>query len=289
MRSSTISIAAVVFLYLQVLLPGCRQTTEGPEWLNTLDYHPGEVFPVTIGKFGFPYLKVRVEGRELEMFFDTANMSGLLIKPGHAEKLGLPVVASGPQYNSDGSVVGTYRVFNIHRLELLGKTWTDVRAHEDWRDDRDGFFGPRFVLGKRFTLDYGHRYLAVSESPLPDRDAAGVSLPMVPSSDNPGMIMVYGSVNGKRVLIQLDTGKSRTCVDRDLAAALKLPSIPHGYRIDAIELGPYSFSVRSAKEVSFMGLSEGLHDPILLGVGSDVLSGILLTVDYPDNTVYIRK
>ncbi len=105
-----------------------------------------------------------------------------------------------------------------------------------------------------------------------------------------GMIVVSGAVNGREVLIQVVTGKSRTCVARELAEALHLPKSSDGYRIDEVRLGAFPFSVTSAREKeSFRGISQELSRLIQLGIGSDILSQVVMTVDYPTWRLLIRK
>ena len=168
----------------------------------------------------------------------------------------------------------------------MGRDWADGHAEEDWRRDLDGLFGPRYLLGGRFTLDYGRRRIAVSASPLPG--PIDDALPMIDVPEHEGLIVVRGAVNGMPALLEIDTGKSRTTVDEDLAAEIGLPAVERGYRIDEVRIGRRSFSVTSAKGVSFRGLSSGLPEPIRLGVGSDILSQVVLTVDYPGRVVVVR-
>jgi len=103
------------------------------------------------------------------------------------------------------------------------------------------------------------------------------------------MLVVRGAVNGEPVLIQLDTGKSRTCVDPAFAARLGLPPAPDGVSIRELSLGGVSFLVSSAKRVSFSGISQDLPEPIAVGIGSDVLARLLLTVDYPGRLAFVAR
>jgi ABC-type branched-subunit amino acid transport system substrate-binding protein len=62
-----------------------------------------------------------------------------------------------------------------------------------------------------------------------------------------------------------------------------------GYRIDEIRIGQIHFSAPSAKEKSFKGISEGLEQAIGLGIGSDLLARVLLTVDYLAGMVVLQE
>jgi len=76
-------------------------------------------------------------------------------------------------------------------------------------------------------------------------------------------------------------------VDPALAARLGLPPAPDGVSIRELSLGGVSFLVSSAKRVSFSGISQDLPEPIAVGIGSDVLARLLLTVDYPGRRAFI--
>ena len=101
------------------------------------------------------------------------------------------------------------------------------------------------------------------------------------------MLVVRGAVNGAPILIQLDTGKSRTCVDPAFAARIGRPPTPDGVSIRELSPGGVSFLVSSAKLVSFSGISQDLPEPIAFGIGSDVLARLPLTVDYPGRMAFI--
>ena len=66
-------------------------------------------------------------------------------------------------------------------------------------DNVDGLFGPRFLVDKRFTLDYRNRILAVSSSPMPADIRDGGALPLFWQDRYTGMIVVSGAVNGREV------------------------------------------------------------------------------------------
>ncbi len=281
------SIALMIFLLFNG--GACRRHEEAVDWQNELEYEPSEIFPIKVGKYGYPYVQVIINGQELEMAFDTGNMSGLLVAPETASQLSLSSVGESTHYDSSGEVIGTSRVFRVPELMVFGKVWTKEKAHEHAGSGLVGLIGPRYVYGKRFTLDYQNKIIAVSESPFPRIEQGNITFPLIQSKDHIGMIIIGGEVNGHQVLIQVDTGKSRTCVDPELVKKIDLPEVKRGYRIDKIQLGSYSFKVTSAKKVSFRGISGDLPEPILLGIGSDILSQVVLSVDYSKQIVIISK
>jgi hypothetical protein len=228
-----------------------------------------------------------VDGHPVEVALDTANMSGLLLAPALADRLGLQVIGHSDFFDSDGKRLGTRREYRVGSLRAFGTEWRGQVAYEDDRNEVRGRIGPRFLLGRRFTLDYRARRLAVSASPLPPESFAGSRLPLLWSSRYPGMLVVRGAVNGQPALIQLDTGKSRTCVDPALVERLGLRSAPGGVSIRELSLGGVSLLVSSAKVVSLSALGQDLPEPVAVGIGSDVLSRLLLTVDYPQRVAFV--
>ncbi len=276
-----------------LLATGCAGPRTAPPWQEPLGYRAGDVFPITIGRYGFPFVEVRVNGRPQRMVWDTGNMTGLLVSPRLAERLGLPIIGARPLYDADGSPAGFSRTYRLDSLVAFGQVWTDVPAQADARNDLDGLVGPRFVADGRFTLDYRRRAMAVSRSPLPPLGAGETVLPLVRTHDR-GLIVVRGEVNGRPALIQIDTGKSRTVIDPEFARVLGLrPArdrlLRSGYRMDAVRLGPHTFRVAAAKAVRLAGLGEGLDEPVVLGVGSDLLRQVVLTVDYASGVALVGR
>ncbi len=267
----------------------CRERQQRVNWQEELEYRSNEIFPIKIGKYGYPYVQVSINAQEFEMAFDTGNMSGLLVAPDTANRLRLSSVGESKHYDSSGEVIGTFRVFKVPELKVFDKVWVEERAHEYAGTGLIGLIGPRYVYGKRFTLDYQNKVIAVSGSPLPRVEPENSIFPLIQSESLKGLIVIKGLVNGEQVLIEIDTGKSRTCVDSALIKKIDLPEVERGYRIDEIQLGPYSFKVASAKKVSFKGMSDDFAEPILLGIGSDILSQVILSVDYSKQIVMISN
>ena len=278
----------VLFFFVLLILSFQTGRPSAP-WQEALRYQQNELFPITIGKYGFPLVPVSVNGNDLNFLWDTGNMGNPLINPVVAKRLSLTVSGEDKFYDTSGALLGTHKRFALGQLNLLGKNWTNQPANEFWQTDLDGAIGPHFVLSGRFTLDYHNRVIAVSDSPLPKQKVFGDVLPMFPSSRYPQMIVIEGTVNGRKVLIQVDTGKSRTCVDTLLVTALGLPPAKNGYEIKEVKIGHYSFSVSSAKEVDFNDISEGLPQPLMLGIGSDILSQLVFSADYSQHIVLISK
>jgi predicted aspartyl protease len=255
-------------------------------WISGLGYQPSEIFPVSIGRFGYPYLQAMVNGQAVNLPFDTGNMTRLVFGQTEAQRLKLPITGQISSYGSNGDLRGLRHTYKVAEITALGRTWVDQAATEGDQPDLEGLFGPHFLLNRRFTLDYRLGLMAVSDSPMPAA-MAGECLKLLPCQNEPGMPVVEGTVNGRKVLIQIDTGKSRTCVDIALARELALPRTPNGWAIAEIRIGAWACSVKSARADDFSALGQGLPGPILLGIGSDVLPQVLMTIDLRTNRLLL--
>jgi hypothetical protein len=228
-----------------------------------------------------PNVPVTINGQRLQLVLDTGNLSGLTLTPDWLRRLALPVVDHVQAYDSGGREIGRYAVHRADTVAAFGRKWSDVRILERDTGVLNGLIGPAYLLDRRFTIDYRSRLLGVSESPLPDTALHSESGELVPHPDLPGLILIRGKVNGQPVLMEVDTGKSRTCIDEALVRRLDPPRTGDGCRLESVEIGAFSFTVPSAKILSFGGLSRGLPEPIRLGVGADILLKVILSVDYP--------
>jgi predicted aspartyl protease len=262
------------------------ETQAMPRWVSSLGYKLSEIFPVSIGRFGYPYLQVMVNRQAIQLPLDTGNMSRLVFSRDEAQRLKLPVTGQTSSYGSNGELRGLRHTFKVAEISALGRTWMDQNATEGDQPDLPGLFGPYYLLDRRFTLDYRRRLLAVSDTAMP-ATMTKACVKLLPCRNEPGMPVVEGTVNGRKVLIQIDTGKSRTCIDAALARELALPKTSNGWAIAEIRIGEWTCSVMSAREDDFSAIGEGLLAPILLGIGSDVLPQVLMTIDLHTNRLLL--
>ncbi len=251
-----------------------------PGWVTLLGYEENELFSIHTGPFGFPFVRAVINGAPFDLPFDTGNMVGIALRPEEIQPLGLELAESWKRLSSDGRVVGTYSSYSGATVEVWGEVWRDQQIFEFDDSDLTGLLGPQFLLGKRYTLDYESGLMAISDSRLASEIAGMETIPLVESVRNPGLILFYGSVHGRRVLIQADTGKSRGTIDPQLARELGLQENERGFQIDNLRIGSHTFEIPSAKVVELRAIDDSLENPILLGIGSDILSQLPVTVDY---------
>jgi len=147
--------------------------------------------------------------------------------------------------------------------------------------------GPGFLKDVRFTLDYESRRMAISNTPLPESIPGYRAIPLVRSARHPALILVKGSIHGREILLELDTGKSRSVIHPGLAAELKLNPSSGGFRIGDLRVGDLSFDLPDAKPVDQSAIDPALPEPIMAGIGSDLLSQFVWTVDYAAGILWV--
>jgi predicted aspartyl protease len=248
--------------------------------VTQLGYRPGEVFPVRVGYLGMPFLQVSIGDSTYSFLFDTGNMVGLTLATPLFDQLGLPESGRWNRLDAGGQVIGVYRQVRAPIVRLLGQTLRDREIFEFSDSGLGGLVGPDALPGTRFTLDYHAGILAVSNSPLPNVLPGLTALPLSRSARLPRLILAMARVNGRPVLVEFDTGASRTNIDPALVRDRGLPTGDHGVRIDSLAIGPLVFTVPSARVNPKVGIDPTLHPPIELAVGSDILGQVVVSVDY---------
>ena len=258
-----------------------------PPWIAQLGYSAGGVYPVRCGAYGMPFVDVVIAGDTLPLVFDTGDMAGLTLATAAIDRLHLPEVGRWDRLDSGGRVIGQYRRVHAVTVTLLGRALANQTILEFSDAVLGGLVGPDALPGARFTLDYRAELLAVADAPLTRVPAGFIVLPLVHSARQPRLILAMGRVNGRLVLIEFDTGASRTNIDPRLVQELGLPQTADGVRIDSLALGPLVFTVPSAKVNSKAGIDPTLTPPLLLAVGSDILSQLIVTVDYGGGRMFL--
>ncbi|HSH00568.1 MAG TPA: aspartyl protease family protein, partial [candidate division Zixibacteria bacterium] len=275
-------------LSLCLTLSACSPSGKLPVWTSALDYQPTELHEISFNTFSQPVIPITINGDTVLATFDTGNMTGLLVADTLARRLSVPVIDSVRSYNSAGELVAVSRVYRVDNLTALGCSFNKQSATE-YNGALPCLIGPRFFMNGRLTFDYSSRLIGFSDRDIETLDNSARSAPLIVSPRHVGLILVHGSVHGRKVLMELDTGKSRTVIDPSLAAALELDKVENGVRIEELVLGPGKYSVKSAKVVGLAGLGAGLNEPVLVGVGSDILSQMIWTIDYPNQRLLVQR
>jgi hypothetical protein len=101
--------------------------------------------------------------------------------------------------------------------------------------------------------------------------------------------MVEGSVGGRSILIEIDTGKSRAVVDPEWAAEVGIDVHGDTVVVGSVRIGDNSFDVKNAKPVRLGAIDSELPRQLALSLGSDMLSHYLITIDYASGVILIGE
>ena len=269
-------------------LTAAGAVAQQPSWVAQLGYRPDELFAIHRGYLGMPFVEVAIGDSIYWLLFDTGNMVGLTLATPLLDQLRLPELGRWDRLDADGRVIGSYRRVRAPVVRVLGRPLDNQEIFEFSDAVLGGLIGPTTVPDTRFTLDYRAGILAVTSSPLPDVPPGFAALTLTRSSRLPRLVLASGRVNGRPVLIEFDTGASRTNIDPALVQELSLPAAGNGVRIDSLAIGPLVFAVPSARVNAKTGIDPTLNPPILLAVGSDILSQMIVMVDYSRGQLLLR-
>ena len=260
-----------------------------PEWVGPLGYRASELVEVRIGPYGMPLVQVDVAGVSRWLLFDTGDMVGVSLTTSELSSQELPVDSTWRRLDSDGSVIGEFRRLRAPSVRAFGRELGPLPIYEVDGLVVPGLIGLDLLPGGRFTLDYGSGLLAVTDTPLGEPPAGFEELPLVRSRRHPRLILAYCRIGEREVLTEFDTGKSRTVISPELARELGLVPDDRGVRIDALGVGSATFGIPSAKLVSLADIDRSLPAPIELSVGSDVMSELVITVDYATGRLLVGE
>jgi len=271
------------------MILGASQTVPGvPEWRAVFGYAPESVHRFEVRDFGYPFVPVVLRRDTLWLPFDTGNMVGLSVETNMFHSLGLPCSDQWGRLDSAGQLISSGCIAHGSEVKVFGVVHDSVSVYELSNEVLPGLVGPGMIPGDRFTMDYKARVMAADDRDTPEEIPGFAPIPLVQSSRHPRLILVRGRVQGHDVLIEIDTGKSRTTIDRKLVRTLGLEVGPNGIRVGRIDLGPRSWIVSRARIVDTSGISKVLPMPISLGIGSDILAGFVFTVDYGAGRLWVE-
>jgi hypothetical protein len=278
MRTERLTIIIVLFVLvaLAASVPGCIPERL-PEWAEGFEYDAAEIYPIYVDKDGSAFVSATFGGEPLALLFDTSLEAGLSITGNLVEQMGLLALEDEhDNYDIDELL------YRLPAFTAFGRQWRDqvVVPMSDTR--YNGSIGPQYLNGSRWTLDYDHQVLAVSGSPLPE----GLNTSTIPLEFNDESLMpvVRGRLNGEPVLLELDTGSSHTTIDLLLARKIGVLTEDEEGAAVQITIAAHTFQVEAAS-VGLLPITGELHR---VRLGADVLSQMVLTVDYKSGTVAIQ-
>lgn len=265
------------------------EPTSFRQWSQDLGYGETQLYPLTLGSSGMPFVGVDASGIKLPVILDTGDTGGLVIT-NQAPSIPHRVEERSEELNADGSHRGESVGIRVETLSVLGEVFKNVAGSlSDWQmfssEPFDGLVGLDFFLNRRLTLDYRSRRVGVTAALLPEKldPKRYLSVDLVEPPKGQGHILyARAKVNGREAIVYFDTGYNVSFIDPAFAEGLARVERPGKFKIFRervpIELGGQTFVLDDLRE-SEIRRGTGFELPIALALGSDVLSRFIVTID----------
>jgi len=293
---SRASFAAEQMIKAAVVSITLKSTSFG-RWSHDLGYRETQLYPLTFGASGCPFVEVDVSGIKLPLMLDSGTARGILITnsaPSIPHRVGERI----EELNADGSHRGESFRIRVETVSVLGEVFKNVAGSlSDWHmfssEPFNGTVGLDFFLDRRLTLDYRTRRVGVTASPLPgelDRKRY-LSVDLVQPPKSQGHILyAQARVNGREAIVYFDTGYSVSFIDPAFAEGLALVERPGRFKAFRervpMELGGHTFILDDLRE-SPVRRGTGFDFPVALALGSDALSRFIVTIDIRVNKLIL--
>jgi predicted aspartyl protease len=267
------------------------ETTSFAQWSQDLAYQETQLYPLSFGGTGCPFVDVEVAGVKVALMLDTGTARGLVIT-NNAPAIPHRVEERNEELNADGSHRGESFIIRVEAVSVLGQVFKNVAGTlSDWKmfssEPFNGTVGLDFFLDRRLTLDYRSRKVGVTASPLPEKldRKRYLSVDLVEPPKSQGHILyARARVNGREAIVYFDTGYNVSFIDPDFAQGLARVERPGKFKVFRegvpLELGGHTFAFDELRE-SPVRRGTGFDLPVALVLGSDVLSRFIVTIDLP--------
>jgi hypothetical protein len=265
------------------------ESTSFRRWSHDLGYRKTQLYPLTFGAAGCPFVDVDISGVKLPLMLDTGTARGMLITTS-APSIPYRVEKRIEELNADGSHRGESFLIRVEKVSVLGQVFEDVKGSlSDWHmfssEPFSGTVGLDFFLDRRLTLDYRSRTVGVTTSPLPEKldRKRYLSVDLVEPPKSQGHILyVRAKVKGREAIVYFDTGYNVSFIDPAFAEGLALVERPGKFKAFRervpMELGGQTFILDDLRE-SPVRRGAGFDFPVALALGSDVLDRFIVTID----------
>src|SRR5712692_4439779 len=149
------------------------ESTSFRQWSHDLGYGETQLYPLTLGGSGCPFVEVDVSGVKVPLMLDSGTARGILIT-NQVPSTPHRVEERIEELNADGSHRGESFRIRVETVSVLGEVFKNVAGSlSDWKmfssEPFNGTVGLDFFLDRRLTLDYRSRRVGVTASPLPEK------------------------------------------------------------------------------------------------------------------------
>jgi len=265
------------------------ESTSLRRWSQDLGYRETQLYPLTLGALGCPFIEVDVSGIKLPLMLDSGTARGFVIT-NHAPSIPHRVEERIEELNPDGSHRGKSFGIRLETVSVLGQDFKNVTGSlSDWQmlssEPFNGTVGLDFFLDRRLTLDYRSRKVGVTAELLPEKldRKRYLSVDLVEPPKSQGHVLyARARVNGREAIVYFDTGYNVSFIDPAFAEGLARVERPGKFKAFRervpMELGGHTFILDDLRE-SQIRRGTGFDLPVALALGSDVLSRCIVTID----------
>jgi len=273
--------------------------TDAVQWLA---YRPGEIYPIKLGRTGCPEIEVKIDGQPFRLTFDFGSSGGMMVTTAIESRIKYELVRDLTTSNPDGSPRGRGKEILLGRVDVLGKTFERVKSDlYDWKIYSslpfDGLISLEFFENTRFTLDYQGKKLAISDQPFPEalmKSDEVFVVPLLPSPQwNRYGLYFAASVAGRDAVIYVDSGSSRSFIDRSLVEGKSVSKVGNNdVCLATIPLAVGGLNLEISRiRVSDIRRNTNYQHPVGMVIGSDLLKNFVISVDRTPgrNTLIIHR
>jgi hypothetical protein len=259
------------------------------QWSRDLGYSENDLYRISLGPTGCPFVLVDLSGVKIGLMLDTGTARGFMITT-QAPSVPHRVESRGEELNADGSHRGESLGIRVDTISVLGRVFKDVAGTlSDWKMYSslpfNGTVGLDFFLDRRLTLDYRSLKAGVSALSLPEKldPKRYICVDLVDAPESHGHILyAQAVVNKRKAIIYFDTGYNVSFIDPGFVDGLESIERPGRFKIFRmavpIELGGQTLILNDLRE-SPVKRGGGFDQPVALALGSDFLSRFVVTID----------
>lgn len=272
-----------------VVVSTTLEPTSFRQWSQDLGYGETQLYPLTLGSLGIPFVDVDISGIKVPLMLDTGTARGFMIT-NQAPSIPHHVEERIEELNPDNSHRGESFRIRVETVSVLGEVFKNVEGDlSDWQmfssEPFNGTVGLDFFLERRLSLDYRSRRVGVTAAPLPEKldRKRYLSVDLVEPPKRQGHILyARAKVNGREAIVHFDTGYNVSFIDPVFVEGLARVERPGKFKVFRervpMVLGGHTLILDELRE-SEVRRGTGFDLPVALDLGSDVLSRFIVTID----------
>ncbi len=272
-------------------------------WINDLGYSGDKVHRLTFnwpGDRSCPEIPVNINNKIYELGLDTGCGAGIFFTDVIENELSYVLLGAIEALNRDGSHRGWNKRIIVDEFTVFGDTYNSIETTiSDWNmyssEKFNGAIGLTYFKSRIITLDYAGHRIAVSNNPIDYNNLNSDKYTVLPlfrttAKNQESLPFFEAELNGKEVIVYLDTGKNYSYVYNP-AAASTMADKPDNFIDVPIKIGSIEMTLSEVVEINNMAQADGLPHPTMIELNSDQLwkNNLLVTLDLIDQKIIFRR